>query len=359
VDLKGIISAFGIEDEVTAERYGGGHINDTYKVTVTGKDEYYVLQRINDKVFPDVEGLMNNIVLVTGYIREKIRAGGGDAERTLRVLPSKDGRPYIKTAEGYFRLYNFIRGAISVESSPTERQFYNSGVGYGRFQKYLDGFDASLLVEPIKDFHNTEDRYKKFLKAIENDAAGRLREVLPEVEFYRSREKYASVALELIRKGEIPLRVTHNDTKLNNMLLDVKSGSAVTAIDLDTVMPGSVIYDFGDSIRSGAGEGDEDERDLSKVRFSIRHFAAFSEGFLGEVKDVLTPAEKENTAFGGILMTYECGMRFLTDHLNGDVYFKVHREGHNLDRARTQMKLVSDMERELDAMREIVRKYAR
>lgn len=358
-ELKKVAESFNIDSAVkSVTGYGCGHINDTYLIITEGGVKY-ILQKINNYVFPDVPGLMKNIVGVTDYIARKGRDEGVPEASLLKVIRTADGCPYLKNEDGYYRLYNFIDDAVSIETNATPRQFELSGIGFGKFQKMLDGYPASELTESIKDFHNTPVRLERLKKAVELDIEGRAKDCREEIDFYLSRESYAYKVVNLIASGDIPLRVTHNDTKLNNVLIDVKNDKAVAVIDLDTVMPGSVLYDFGDSIRSGANTAAEDEKDLSKVNFSVDLFRAFAKGFIGEVKCALTSAEIENMAFGAILMTYECGMRFLTDYLEGDVYFKVHRDKHNLDRTRTQIKMVSDMEKMLSVMNGIVKEYAR
>ncbi len=353
--LFNIASKFDLCSSVSnIEPYGCGHINDTYLVT-TANGTKYILQRINHNVFPNVAGLMSNIVGVTAFIAKKSALNGGNPKDDLCVIKTTNGQDYLQQDGNYYRVYSFITDAISIETTPTPHQLELSGSGFGKFQKLLDGYPAEGLTEPIANFHNTADRLLKFKEAIANNTANRLANVATEVEFFLSRESYASKVLDLIAGGLIPLRVTHNDTKLNNVLIDLKRDTAVTVIDLDTVMPGSILYDFGDSIRSGANTGAEDEVDLSKVGFSLDLFSAYTKGFVGEVASTLTEAEVENMAFGAILMTYECGMRFLTDYLNGDTYFKVHRDGHNLDRARTQIKMVKDMETVLQDMVAIVK----
>ena len=342
---------------VKAEKYGCGHINDTYKTT-DANGKFYILQRINHKVFRDVEGLMQNIVGVTKYIYDQMVKQGLDTADSLRVIKTLDGKNYYGNDEiGYFRTYNFVYGGISIETAPTPAQFEVSGVGFGKFQKLLNGYPAETIKDSIPNFHNTVNRFEKFAKAVEEDVEDRLAGVMEEVSWFYRRKKYCSQVVDLIAQGEIPLRVTHNDTKLNNVLVNVESMNPVTVIDLDTVMKGSILYDFGDSIRSGTNTGAEDEKDLSKVDFSLELYDAYCKGFLPEVKDTLTETERENLSFGAILMTYECGMRFLTDYLEGDHYFKTRRAGHNLDRCRTQMKLVEKMEEHFEEMDAIVAKY--
>lgn len=362
-NIKEIAEKFGVLGKVDKfEVCGMGHIHATYLVTT--KHEYgsfkYIIQKINHHVFTDVDGLMNNMKLITEFIRRNVRKRGEDAGRaTILLLKTKDGEPYYTSDDGnYYRCYVYIGNVASITDASDPHQLYLSGIGFGRFQKNLDGFDATQLTEAIPDFHNTVKRYETFEKAVKEDVMGRAASVQEEIDFYRSRSHYASKVVDMLASGELPLRVTHNDTKINNVLIDLFEDRPVAVIDLDTVMPGSILYDFGDSIRSGAKLGAEDEPDLNNVGFSLEYFEAFTKGFIREVKDKLTPAEIDNMAFGAILMTYECGMRFLTDYLQGDVYFKVHRDKHNLDRTHTQIKLVKLMEEALPEMDAIVKKYA-
>lgn len=356
--LFAVLNSFDIVGQPThCQRYGCGHINDTY-LAVTDTGHKYILQRINHSIFKDIDGLMGNIVGVTRYIIAKLEQQGKPTCQALRVIPTKCGKDYSFIDDNYYRVYNFIEDAISIEIPSNPHLMYLSGKGYGNFQNLLDGYPANSLTEAIPNFHNTQDRMQKFKAAIQADICGRVADVQQEINFYLARENYCGRITDLIKSGDVPLRVTHNDTKLNNVLIDLQKDIAATVIDLDTVMPGSIVYDFGDGIRSGTNTGAEDEKDLSKVGFSIEMFEGFAEGFLEEVGGVLTAAEVDNLAFGGILMTYECGMRFLTDYLDGDKYFRVHREGHNLDRTRTQIKMVTDMEQNIDDMNKIVRDYA-
>ncbi|MEG1706388.1 MAG: phosphotransferase, partial [Clostridia bacterium] len=251
--------------------------------------------------------------------------------------------------------YVYLSNVASIQIAENTQHLYLAGKGFGQFQRLLNGFKAESLSDTIKDFHNTPKRYKDFVEAVNCDAVGRLSTCREEVDFYLSRQSYASRVTDLLASGKIPLRVTHNDTKINNVLIDIFDNYPVAVIDLDTVMSGSILYDFGDSIRSGTNIGAEDEADLDKVGFSIDLFSAYAKGFMSEVSEILTSAEVDNLAFSGILLTYECGMRFLGDYLNGDKYFKTHREGHNLDRARTQIKMISDMEQQLPDMEKIIK----
>ena len=345
---------------VEAAPYGNGHINDTLRVTVHTEDgdRRYILQRVNSYVFPKPVQVIENIEKVTAYLRDIIVNEGGDAQReTLTLVETKDGKNYVIAEDGeLWRMYLFIEDTKSVDLPDTTELFELSGRAFGKFQQQLGGFDASVLHETIVDFHNTPARYAQLQDAIARNAAGRLGMVGEEIAFCSKYEREVHTLLDAMKAGEIPLRVTHNDTKLNNVLLDAESGEGVCVIDLDTVMPGLAAYDFGDSIRSGASTAAEDEQDLSKVDISLEMFKAFAEGFLAEAGAALNAREKELLPMGAKLMTLECGMRFLADHLNGDKYFKVHRQNHNLDRARTQFTLVRRMEEKWDEMMEIIAK---
>ena len=359
--IEKVISRFELpQGEWEAAPYGNGHINDTLCVIIHAEDgnKRYILQRVNSYVFPKPTEVIENIEKVTEYLRGIIKAEGGDPIReTLTLIKTKDGRHYTLDEDGrLWRMYLFVEGTRSVDLPDTPELFALSGRAFGKFQQRLGGFDASVLHETIVDFHNTPARYAQLEDAIARNAAGRLEQVGEEIAFCRKYEREVHTLLNSMKAGEIPLRVTHNDTKLNNVLLDAESGEGVCVIDLDTVMPGLAAYDFGDSIRSGASTAAEDEPDLSKVDISLEMFKAFAEGFLAEAGAALNQREKELLPMGAKLMTLECGMRFLADHLNGDKYFKVHRENHNLDRARTQFKLVRGMEEKWDEMIEIIRR---
>lgn len=335
---------------VTLEPYGMGHINRTY-LAATADGVKYILQKINNAVFNDVDGLMSNICGVTEYVARQMQ--GGEA---LKVIPTRDGKPYFHCEEGYFRMYNFLSGQ-TVETGATLKQFELAGKGFGRFQRLLDGYPSDKLFETIRYFHNTEKRFEAFTEAVNKDICSRASACSAEIEFFNSRKHYCRRVLNLMENGLMPLRVTHNDTKPNNVLVEEAQDRIVAIIDLDTIMPGSMLYDFGDSIRYGANTAAEDEQDLTKVTFSKEYYEAYCKGFLPEVKAMATDSEKQNLYFGAILMTYECGMRFLTDYLSGDTYFRIHRAGHNLDRCRTQIALVKDMERNEQYMQSIVAKY--
>ena len=350
-NLDEILRKFNIE--ITPQVYGNGHINDTYIVQSTPR---YILQRINTDIFKNPEELMENIKVVTEFLREKIRKNGGEPEReTLTLINTIDGESFYKTDDGfYFRMYKFIDNTKSYDSIENETQFYNAARAFGRFQNMLSDFPADKLFEVIPNFHNTRKRFEDFKISINENKSGRLDLAQNEINFALNREKYVDIVVDLLNNKGLPTRVTHNDTKLNNVLLEETTGEGICVIDLDTVMPGSLLYDFGDALRTGASTGAEDEKDLDKIWFSLDLFKAFTKGFLEELGDSITEKELELLPFSAILMTYECGIRFLGDFLNGDTYFKVDYDTHNLDRARTQFKLIEDMENKLEDMKQIV-----
>lgn len=361
--LQEALSGFDFGGQIVdAVRYGEGHINDTFCVYTqnkAGDRVRYMLQRINTDTFTDPDGLMENIVNVTDYLRNIIAKNGGDPTReTLTVQRTKEGKNYYRDSKGgCWRVYSFVEGTVCLQTVENPEQFYQSAVAFGNFQRLLAGYDASTLHETIAKFHDTRSRLANFKKAVEADACGRVKDVQPEIDFVLAREKDCAVLMDLLEAGKLPLRVTHNDTKLNNVLLDKTTGAGICVIDLDTVMPGLSLNDFGDSIRFGATHAAEDEPDQSKVHFELDLFEIYTKGFLEAAGDALTAAEKEYMPWGAKLMTLECGIRFLTDYLEGDHYFRIHREGQNLDRSRTQFKLVSDMEACWDKMNAIVAKY--
>lgn len=360
--LNGAANAFAIDGKLDhAEPYGSGHINDTYAAyyNINGKLSRYILQRINTDTFTKPDELMENISNVTGFIRGVLEKSGREPSREcLNLVPTKEGSTYyIDSDGGCWRVYLFVEGTTTYQQA-TEETFKESARAFGQFQRLLADYPAATLHETIPNFHNTVDRFAKFRAAVERDTFGRAASVKEEIDFVMRREADAHFLLDLLESGKLPLRVTHNDTKLNNILIDNATGKGICVIDLDTVMPGLSLYDYGDSIRFGATKAAEDERDLSKVHFELPLFEAYTEGFLEVVGDVLTPCEVENLPMGAKMMTFECGIRFLTDYLSGDTYFKIHRETHNLDRTRTQFRLVSEMEEKWDAMAAIVQKHA-
>ena len=355
IDTKAALAAYFAEAPKSCEPYGNGHINHTFLVVA---DRRYILQRMNTTVFPRPEELMANILGVTEHIRKKVAEVGGDVERaSLKVVPTLAGKPFFVEENGsYWRMYDFVEGTVTYETVASAEDFRRCAEAFGIFQQQLADYPAHLLSESIVNFHNTPWRYENLMKAVEKDVCGRLASVQPEVEFARAREEFAKTLEKARADGSLPLRVTHNDTKLNNILFDAESGAPVCVIDLDTVMPGYSVNDFGDSIRFGANTAVEDETDLSRVSLDLGLFEAYAEGFLRGCGGKLTEKEIELLPVGAMMMTFECGMRFLTDYLEGDVYFRIHREGHNLDRCRNQFALVADMERKLPEMQAIVRR---
>ncbi len=357
------IAQFALAGTLTEKSpYGNGHINDTFLLIYKlpeGEKKRYILQRMNHTIFKNPVQLMENVVNVTEYLRKSILAAGGNPDReTLNVVKTKDGSIYYEdSAHNYWRVFLFIENTVCLEMVENAKDFYDSAAAFGNFQRMLANYPAQTLHETIPNFHNTPSRFLDFKRAVEKDVMGRAKLAEKEIAFALSREKEASALTDLLEKGELPLRVTHNDTKLNNILFDADTKKALCVIDLDTVMPGLSLYDYGDSIRFGANTGAEDEKDLSKISLDLSLFEAFTKGFIEGCGGSLTDKEIEMLPMGAKLMTYECGIRFLADFLEGDVYFKIHREGHNLDRARTQFKLVADMEAKWKEMTTIVEKY--
>ena len=355
--LRNVIAAFEFEGNVTELKpFGSGHINDT--MLLTTDQSQYILQRINTSILKDPQSLMENVFGVTEYLRKEIAAQGGNpALETLTFIKTKNGDLFYNGEEGAWRSYRFQDTLMALNACRSPQDFYESGKAFGRFQRLLTDYPAETLHEIIPHFHDTPDRMRQLKEAIANNAAGRLDSVKEEVEFALAREDSARLVMDLQKEGVLPLRVTHNDTKLNNVLLDPETGAGTCVIDLDTVMPGMAIFDFGDSIRFGASTAAEDEQDLSKVQLDLELFDAYTKGFLEGCDNVLTPAERDLLPTGAWMMTFECGIRFLADYLNGDVYFKTAYPEHNLVRAHTQFKLVQEMEAKQDEMQAIVAKY--
>ena len=346
-----------------AVRYGQGHINDTFCVICQpqeGDAVRYILQGLSLAAFPHPDELMENFIGITSYLREKVIAAGGDPLReTLSLVKTRDGKDYYTDSTGkVWRLTPFIENTDCFQSA-TPELFEASARAFGNFQYMLQGYPAETLHEAIVNFHNTEDRFAKFEAALAADKLGRAKDIAAEIQFVLDRKADCSVALQALRDGRLPLRVTHNDTKLNNILIDRATGEGICVIDLDTTMPGLSINDFGYSIRFGANHSKEDEKDLSKVNFDIELYEAYTRGFLEGAKGSLTAAELEYLPWGARLMTLECGIRFLTDYLDGDNYFRIHYADQNLDRCRTQFKLVRDMEEQFTEMAAVVAKYAK
>ena len=361
--LPEVLAAYDFPATVLgAVRYGRGHINDTFCVVCQSQEgdaQRFILQGLSLAAFPHPDELMENFSGITSYLRERILENGGDPDReTLRLIQTRDGRDYYTDATGkVWRLTPFIEGTDCVQQA-TPELFEASARAFGRFQYMLQGYPAETLHEAIVNFHNTEDRFAKFEAALQADKLGRAAQVQPEIQFVLDRKADCSVAMQALRDGKLPLRVTHNDTKLNNILIDRKTGEGICVIDLDTTMPGLSINDFGDSIRFGANHSAEDETDLSKVNFDIELYECYTRGFLEGAQGSLTPTELEYLPWGARLMTLECGIRFLTDYLDGDHYFHIQHPQQNLDRCRTQFKLVRDMEEQFQAMADVVAKYA-
>ncbi len=352
--MKHFYSQFQLDGGViSCTRYGSGHINETYLV-VTSRPHLDILQKRSTQAVKNVPGLMANVIAVTDHLR-KVES---DPRRALSLIPTVSGDMYLTDGGDYWRMYEFVTDSICLDKAETADDLYQSGYAFGLFQNQLADFPAETLTETIPHFHDTPDRFRLFHEAIERDAAGRLNSVQAEVARFLAHEAEASTMMALCRAGEIPLRVTHNDTKLNNVMLDAATRKPLCVIDLDTVMPGLAANDFGDSIRFGASTATEDETDLSMVGMSLDLFRAYASGFLAACGDRLTKKEIETLPWGAKLMTLECGVRFLTDYLNGDTYFHVTRPDHNLDRCRTQITLVEDMERKLDEMNAIFRELA-
>ncbi len=354
MNFNDIFSKFDVEQKSVP--YGNGHINDTYLVTECPK---YILQKINTSIFTNPDGVMNNIEAVTIHIKKKLVEAGRNPEReTLTVIKTKEGNNYYRDEnDNCYRMYKFIDGAVSYDNIDSREILRSAAKSFGEFQSMLADFPADTLHESIKDFHNTPKRFQNLKNAISNNKAGRLDFVKDEVDFALSFENEIDKVTTGIADGSIPLRVTHNDTKINNVLIDPITKKGVAVIDLDTVMPGSLLYDFGDGLRTGGAMASEDETDLSKVGLNTELFESYVEGFLDGIGDRICEKELKLLPYSVFLLTYECGIRFLTDYLDGDTYFKIHRPNHNLDRARTQFAMCRDIISKYDELNAIVEKY--
>ncbi len=358
--LKFVASKFDAAGELACARpYGSGHINDTYLVEVQTSvgSVAYILQRINHNVFKDPPGLMENILRVTSHIRGKLAATPGcDPDReSLTVIPTRDGLPFFHDPDGnYWRMYYFIKGARTYDVCDNPGHAREAALAIGRFQCALSDIPGGPMHETIPFFHHTPRRFQALDEAIGKDACGRKAAAGKAIDFCMARRELASALTSLLESGAVPERITHNDAKFNNVMLDDRTGRAVCVIDLDTVMPGCALYDFGDMVRTIARTGEEDEPDLSKVEMNLPVFEKLVEGYLEGASAFLTPIEIENLPLSGKVITFTIGIRFLTDYMSGDVYFKTHRPGHNLERAMVQFKLIESMERQEAAMREIV-----
>ena len=349
--MEKVLKAFNIQG--TPERFGDGHINVTYNL-----DDKYIIQKINTEVFPNPGGMMNNCWAVTEHIRSKLASEGINPHRqTIEYVSTVDGKHFYEGEEGIYRVYKFIGDAYSLTNEKTPEILYKAAKAIGKFQKLLADFDAEALFTVIPNFHNTPKRVENLKKSVEKNASGRADLVKEEIEFAYSVAEMSAAITDAIADGSVPLRVSHNDTKLNNVLFDEKTNDSLCLIDLDTVMSGSYLYDFGDAMRFGASTAAEDCTDLDKVNFDLDIFEAFTKGYLELAADVLTEGEKKLIYTSVILMTYECGIRFLADYIDGDVYFRTHYDNHNLDRARNQFKLVKDMLEKREQGEAIVKKY--
>ncbi len=363
--LEQVFSQFAISgDFVRSHFLKVGHINDTYLVEAVNKTtrEKYIFQRINHFVFRDPEGLMANFEKITRHIRAKLETiRGRDPDReTLNLLYSRSGKCYYLSPQGdYWRAYRFVGDAHIINVATRPEQAFEAGRAFGCFQKWLSDLDASSLHETIPFFHHTPSRFARFRQALAADVCGRASKAREAISFALEREPTISVITNALTDGRLPLRITHNDTKINNILFDDRTGKAICVIDLDTTMPGSSLYDFGDMVRTTTSFASEDERDLAKVQLEIEMFRALADGYLTEAGDFLTPEEIDHLVFSGRLITYTIGLRFLTDFLEGDTYFRVHRPGQNLDRAQAQFGLVRSMEAQEQAMNQCVRELLR
>ena len=358
-EIFNIAKKFNINTEpVSLQECKIGHINSTYFIDCEN-GEKFVLQHINTNIFKDPDILMDNIVGVTSHIRKKLEAEGKDPLRgTLKFYCSESGLYYYKDEEGRcWRLYKYVDDVDCFQIADSPDLLERVGRAFGHFQMQLSDYDAGVLRETIPNFHNTVSRLNDFKIALEKDTAGRAASIPEDIKFVLDHEEVCSYIMDMIAEGDLPLRVTHNDTKLNNILMDHETGEPVCIIDLDTIMPGSVLFDFGDAIRFGASSALEDETDLSKVYMREEAFDAFAKGFVSGLEGSLSETEIMELPMGALIITLETGIRFLTDYLNGDVYFRVHHAEHNLDRARNQFALVRDMEKKMSLMREIVKKY--
>lgn len=362
MDVTSIARHFAFPGEwKAAQPFGSGHINDTFLLTYTleGQENRYILRRINQVVFRQPQPLLENTSRVCGHIGEKLAVESipDAARRALKLVPAGSVPWYRDETGEYWCSYRFVEHTVAIDTVENTAQAYEAARAFGRFQRQLSDLDPAHIVETIPWFHHLARRYDTFEQAIADDSFGRLKEVGPEVAFILSRKSLASPVLQALEAGSLPLRVIHNDTKVNNVLLDELTGEGLCVIDLDTVMPGTVIYDFGDMVRTFTSPAAEDEQDLTKVGMRMDVFEALTRGYLSEANDFLTPTERSMLVYGAQLLTMLMGIRFLTDYLMGDVYYKIHRPTHNLDRCRTQLELLRHLEAAADEMEQIVRKY--
>lgn len=354
--VEGVANNFNLNSKVVGiERFGSGHINDTFKLSMEDKHASYLLQRINHNIFSDVEGLMHNIDLVTTHLKTVLNGVVDNVDKhTLTIIPTKDGAKYFKDAKGnYWRIFILLDGTKSYDIVETERQAFSGGLAFGRFQKQLSTLDANRLVEILPNFHNIDFRLANLRKAIQANKSGRLEDVKEILDYIFEREDRMRRVILMGNNKELPLRITHNDTKFNNVLLD-QDDNVQCVIDLDTVMPGYIAYDFGDAIRTIINSAAEDEKELDKVVLNIPLFQAYTEGYLSEAKEFLTDKEIESLWYGVLLLPYMQAVRFLTDYIDGDLYYKTHYSDHNLVRTNTQLKLVKELEAHEEQLKEIL-----
>lgn len=356
--IKHILPHFCFEGVYeSAEELHSGNINTTYHLLYRDGERLnqYILQNINTYVFRDPHAVMDNIEKITRHLRRRLKADGVDtSRRVLKIIPTHEG-DNLHVSGGYWRAYRYIDNATGYDAVTRPKQFEEAGRAFGEFQKLLCDFPAQDLHVTIPDFHNTTKRFYKFVQAVSDDKVGRVAALEPEIEFMFERRRAMGTIVRELDSGRLPLRVTHNDTKINNVMIDNETDRALCVIDLDTVMPGSALYDYGDAIRFGASTAAEDEPDLSKISLDMDKFALFTRGFLSEVDGFLTPHEIELLPLGMKVITCELAMRFLTDYIEGDMYFKVKSPTHNLTRARAQMKLLEDMEAKTEKLERFIR----
>ena len=356
MDFRNILKNFQINQKVlSVNKFGAGHINETYLVLCEG--EKYILQSLNTNVFTNYVGVMDNIAKVTSFIKDKYLKEGKNLSSQMYLIKTIDDKNYLMVDDKCYRMFNYIDNSVVYQQTSDLNILEQAGFGLGSFISELNDFDANSLVEVIPNFHNTKKRFLDFKESIKEDRAYRVSSVQKEIQFVLDREAYASQIVDRINKKIIPIRVTHNDTKLNNFMFDKDTNKFLCLVDLDTIMPGSLLYDFGDAIRIAGSTAGEEERNLEKVRFDIKAYEAFLKGFLMGIKDNIKKEEAELLHISAKIMTFEIGMRFLKDYIDGDVYFKVNEEDLNLVRARTQLKMVEEIERNEKEMEKILYKY--
>lgn len=352
MDFKDVLKHFDIQGDVQeVKNYGSGHINETYFVKTDSNS--YILQNLNTQVFKNYAGVMDNIAKVTSFIKDRVE----DKSKCLYLIKTKDGNNYYYKDNSCFRMMNYVDNSTVYQQTSNPFILSQAGFGLGKFIADLNDFDASSLVEVIPNFHNTKKRFEDFKEAVKNDNAFRAKKVQEDIKFVLDREYLVSTIVDKIENKTIPLRVTHNDTKLNNFMFDKDTNEFVCLVDLDTIMPGSLLYDFGDAIRIAASTAGEEERDLNKVKFDMKAYEAFLSGFIKGIGNSITDEEAKLLHISAKILTFEIGMRFLGDYLNGDIYFKIHEEDQNLVRARSQLKMVAEIEQNEKEMENILYKY--